>query len=171
MFVLAGVLSGIGSLNFTSPGASGKSARLYRSLVETRLAVEASVSFGASIDPDLLVIGAAALSNVAPRRIESVILKELDKLASEPPTAEEMATIRKQVRTQVVYSDDGVANLGFTLGTFEMASSYKDYLDILENVNRVTAEDVQRVAKTYLTEMNRTVGWFIPSPDEGGQHG
>ena len=34
MFVLASVLSGVGSLNFTSPGASGKSARLYRALVE-----------------------------------------------------------------------------------------------------------------------------------------
>ena len=29
MFVLASILSGVGSLNFTSPGASGKSARLY----------------------------------------------------------------------------------------------------------------------------------------------
>jgi zinc protease len=171
MFVLSGVLSGVGSLNYTSPGASGKSARLYRALVETRLAVETSVSFGASIDPDLFSITATAWRGVPPRRIEAVILRELDRLTKEPPTAEEMAIVGKQVKTQVVYASDGVANLGFSLGAFEIASSYKDYLAILDHVGRVTPDDVQRVAATYFSELNRTIGWFIPTGGEGEAHG
>jgi zinc protease len=168
MFVLAGVLSGVGSLNFTSPGASGKSARLYTSLVERRLAVDAGAYFGVSVDPDLFNVSATAWEGVAPRRIEAAILAELDKLAKEPPTAEEMATVRKQVKTQVVYSGDGVANLGFTLGEFEIASTYGDCLSMLDKVSAVTPEDVQRVASTYFSELNRTVGWFIPTGDGGG---
>ncbi len=168
MFVLAGVLSGVGLLNFTSPGASGKSARLYPALVEKRLAVEAGVSFGLSADPDLFSVTATAWQGVSLKRIEAAVFTELAKLAQEPPTAEELATVKKQVRTQVVYSDDGVANLGFTLGEFEIASSYKDYLSIMDKVSHVSAEDVQRVAATYLTELNRTVGWFIPTNGQGG---
>jgi zinc protease len=170
MFVLAGVLSGVGSLNFTSPGSSGKSARLYPALVEKRLAVDANVSFGLSADPDLFSVTATARQGVALKRIEAAVFAELARLAQEPPTAEELATVAKQVRTQVVYSDDGVANLGFTLGEFEIASSYKDYLSIVDHVGRVSAADVQRVAATYLTELNRTVGWFIPSNGQGGQN-
>jgi zinc protease len=175
MFVLAGVLSGVGSLNFNSPGASGKSARLYPALVEKRLAVDANVSFGVSVDPDLFTITATAWQGVALRRLESAMLAELAKLMKEPPSSDELAMVKKQVRTQVVYGDDGVANLGFTLGEFEVASSYKDYLTITDKVDGVTAADVQRVAATYLTELNRTVGWFIPTgdqtagSDQGGQ--
>ena len=138
--------------------------------LRTRLAVEASVSYAATVDPDLLTIGAAAWHGRSPTRIEAAILSEIEKLVHTPPAADEMATVRKQVRTQVAYASDGVANLGFNLGAFEVASSYHDYLAMIDNVGRVTAEDVQRVAATYLTEMNRTVGWFVPSDDGGGPH-
>jgi predicted Zn-dependent peptidase len=130
--------------------------------------VDANVSFGPSANPDLFTVSATAWDGVSPKRIETVILRELEKAAQEPPTAAELATIHKQVKTQVVYSGDGVANLGFTLGAFEVASSYKDYLSMLDKVSHVTAEDVQRVAAMYLTELNRTVGWFIPTGGEGG---
>jgi zinc protease len=93
----------------------------------------------------------------------------MERLAKQPPTADELATIKKQVKTQVVYASDGVAILGFTLGSFEVASSYKDYLAIQDKVSGVSAEDVQRVAATYLTEMNSTTGWFIPTAGQGGQ--
>ncbi len=168
MFVLNGVLSGVGGL--TGPGASGKSARLYRALVDTRLTVDAGVNFGPSTDPDLFLINASARPGVTRKRIEAAILAEVDKLVKEPPTADELATVNKQVRTQVVYAGDGVANLGSALGAFEVASSYKDFLRMTDNVKKVTAEDVQRVAAAYLTETNRTVGWFIPTGDEGGPH-
>lgn len=167
LLVLAGVLSGVGSLNFSSPGSSGKSARLYRALVERRLAVDANAHFTASVDPDLFGVSATAWQGVSLQRIEAALLTELDTLVHEPPTAEEMATVRKQVRTQVVYSGDGVANLGFNLGEFEIASSYHNYLAMLDKVSAVTADDVQRVAAAYLTEMNRTVGWFVPTDGDG----
>jgi len=35
----------------------------------------------------------------------------------------------------------------------------------LSNLEQVTKDDVQRVAKKYLAETNRTVGWFIPTND------
>lgn len=167
MFVLACVLSGVGSLNVGSPGASGKSARLYRQLVEKRYAVDANVYYGWSKDPDLFTIAATAWQGVSPARLEAAIVRELERIAKEPPTDEELASIRKQVRTQVVYSGDGVANLGSTLGSFEIASSYRDFYALLDKVSSVTAGDVQRVAAAYLRETNRTVGWFTPTDGEG----
>lgn len=167
MLVLASVLSGVGSLNVGSPGASGKSARLYRALVEKRLAVDANIYYGWSKDPDLFTVSATAWQGVSAARLEAAILRELNRVVTEPPTESELASIRKQVKTQVVYSGDGVANLGSLLGSLEMASSYRDYFALLDRVSSVTAEDVQRVAAAYLRETNRTVGYFVPTGSEG----
>jgi predicted Zn-dependent peptidase len=40
------------------------------------------------------------------------------------------------------------------------------YDSALEKLAAVTPEDVQRVARTYLSQKNRTVGWFIPTEEE-----
>jgi zinc protease len=160
LYVLASVLSG-------APGVGGKSARLYPALVEKRLAVDANVSFSLSKDPDLFAVSATAWQGVSLKRIEAVVISELEKLTREPPTEEELAKVRKQIKAQVVYGSAAVAGVGFELGQHETASTYRDYLSLLDRVSRVTAEDVQRVAATYLTELNRTVGWFIPTNGGG----
>jgi predicted Zn-dependent peptidase len=35
-----------------------------------------------------------------------------------------------------------------------------------EALQRVTSDDLQRVASTYLVEQQRTTGWFIPQNDQ-----
>jgi zinc protease len=36
-----------------------------------------------------------------------------------------------------------------------------------EALQKVTSDDVQRVARTYLAEDQRTTGWFNPLPQDG----
>lgn len=171
MFVLSSVLSGVGSLNFSGPAASGKSARLYRALVESELATSAGASFGPSVDPDLFSVHATAREGVSLARIEEAMLAEIERIVKEPPSHAELETVKKQVKTQTVYAGDGVANLGYTAGLFEIASSYRMLTSLAEKVGEVKPEDVQRVAAAYLTGLNRTVGWFIPSEPGGGGDG
>jgi zinc protease len=45
----------------------------------------------------------------------------------------------------------------------EMVDTYQRFSTFLEDLTTVTADDVWRVARTYLVETNRTVGWFVPS--------
>ena len=45
---------------------------------------------------------------------------------------------------------------------FEMLGSWKLKEDYMENIKKVKPEDVNRVAKKYLHEDNRTVGILIP---------
>ena len=59
-----------------------------------------------------------------------------------------------------------MSNHGYRLGMLEVVASYKAYDTFLENLEKVTKEDIQRVAAKYLAETNRTVGWFVPTvPD------
>jgi len=41
------------------------------------------------------------------------------------------------------------------------------YVSFPQQMERVTAADVQRVAKQYLIEDQGTTGWFVPTPQAG----
>ena len=56
-----------------------------------------------------------------------------------------------------------MTNQAYMLGYLESIYSANMYDEALEKLAAVTPEEVKRVALTYLTEKNRTVGWFIPT--------
>ena len=163
VFVLSGVLSGVGGMSFSGGGSPGRSSRLYRALVETELATDAGCGFRPTIDPGTIDASATVRPGVAIEKVERAIFEELDKIASKPVTDAELAKVLKQARSQFVYATDGVMNRGYWLGELEIVASYKMYDTFLDGIASVTKADVQRVAAKYLLETNRTVGWFEPS--------
>ncbi len=163
VFVLVGVLSGVGGMSFSGHGSPGRSSRLYRALVETGLAVDVDSSFRATLDPGTLDVAATVRPGVASEKVERAIFVELEKIATTRVTEQELAKVIKQARSQFVYAMDGVMNVGGWLGQLEVVASYKMYESFLDNLTKVTREDVLRVAAKYLGETNRTVGWFIPT--------
>jgi len=163
VFVLTGILSGVGGMSFSGHSSPGRSSRLYRALVETGLAVDVDCTFRATIDPGTLDVTATARPGVPLEKIERAIFVELEKIASQRVTSRELDKVIKQARAQFVYAMDGVMNVGGWLGQLEMVASYKMYDTFLENLMKVTRDDVRRVAEKIFHETNRTVGWFIPT--------
>jgi zinc protease len=163
VFVLTGILSGVGGMSFSGHSSPGRSSRLYRALVETGLAVDVDCTFRATIDPGTLDVTATARPGVPLEKIERAIFVELEKIASQRVTSRELDKVIKQARAQFVYAMDGVMNVGGWLGQLEMVASYKMYDTFLENLMKVTRDDVRRVAEKIFRETNRTVGWFIPT--------
>jgi hypothetical protein len=49
------------------------------------------------------------------------------------------------------------------LGTYQMLGDYHMVDDYLKQIDKVTAADIQRVAKKYLVDSNRTVGVLVPT--------
>ncbi len=167
VFVLSGVLSGVGGMSFSGGGSPGRSSRLYRALVETELAADVDCSFRPTIDPGTFDIAATVRPGVPIERVEQAAVSELEKVATKPVLDEELEKVIKQTRSQFVYATDGVMNLGYWLGQLEIVASYKMYQTFLESVSHVTKQDVMRVAAKYLAETNRTVGWFVPTDGAG----
>ncbi len=161
VFVLTGVLSG--SISFSGHASPGRSARLYRAIVEKELGTEADCGFGETLDPGTLDVSVTVHPGVPIEKVERAVFAELERIASKPITDAELDKVLKQAKTQFVYATDGVMNFGHILGQLEVVASYKMYAAFLDNLLSVTKADVQRVAQKYLAETNRTVGWFIPT--------
>ncbi|MCS7252293.1 MAG: hypothetical protein NZ572_07745, partial [Thermoflexus sp.] len=87
---------------------------------------------------------------------------EIQRLQSELIRPEEFEKVLKQARADFAYSSESVTNQGFWYGWSEVFADYTWFETYLERLAQVTPEDVQRVARTYLTRTNRTVGWYLP---------
>ncbi|MGE5141094.1 MAG: M16 family metallopeptidase, partial [Rudaea sp.] len=165
-FMLAGALSGSPSLASGGRASPGRSSRLYRALVEKELAASVHAGYQPMLDPYLFQVEATVRPGVAIDRVERAIFAELDRMASTPISSDEFQKLLKQTRAQYIYAEDGVSNHGYRLGMLDIVASYRMYDTFLENLEKVTKDDIQRVAAKYLAETNRTVGWFLPTEEE-----
>jgi zinc protease len=162
LLVLDGLLSGFKSVvPFEGPGGS-RSSRLYRALVESQLASDAGSSLIPSLDPTLFRIVATARAGVEPAAVEERALAELERLSHEPAGESELAKVKKQARAQFVFAQDGVYRTALALGAYAIVDTPEGFVHLLDRLDQVTADDVTRVAATYLRRSGLTIGWYVP---------
>lgn len=144
--------------------SAGKSSRLYRQLVEEeRLALDASASYSrTAIDDKTFTLTGQAQPGVAPEKLEAALVAQIEALQESPPTKEELARAKAQIESSFIFSQDSMFYRALILGTYELAGDWRKADDYLPGIRKVTAEDVQRVAQTWLTEKNRTTGTLLP---------
>lgn len=140
----------------------GITSRLYQSLVETELAVDASSNADQHRDPGLFTLYATVRPGVEPQKVEETILEELRKVSEEGLTEAEVEKAKQQIIAQMAYSRDGTFNIAMQMSEAEAIADWRFYKDYEANISRVTPPEIQRVARLYFTEDNRTVGHFIP---------
>ena len=92
------------------------------------------------------------------------ILSELEKMKNKPVSQEELTKAVKMFTAGTLSSRKTMAGQAQDLGGSWLAANdlnfSKRYLDA---VKRITPEDLQRVARTYLTEENRTLYALVPT--------
>lgn len=167
LIVLDAVLSGGKPMSFGGGAGMGRSSRLYRALVTTELASSAGSSMSLSIDPYLFGVSATLRPDVELDRVEQAINEEIGTLQHAPAPASELNRVMKQIRAQFVYSQQSVSSKAYLLGALALVAPDRTPESLIAEIEAVTAEDVQRVASTYLTENNRTVGVLIPTAPSG----
>lgn len=164
MVVLSSLLAGASSpIAWGGARGLGRSSRLYRALIDGEIASSVSAGYELTLDPYMFAFDATLRSGVEPARAEEAILKEVERIQREGVPEHELARTKRQLHAQVVYSLEGVTNQGFALGFMDLvARDPAAWETFPEALQRVSADDVQRVASTYLVNQQATVGWFVP---------
>ena len=166
LVVLDAVLSG-GKAMFAFGNSQARSARLYRALVETQIASSVGSNYHPSLDPFLLTLGATVREGREPTEVEGALLAEVARLRAERVQERELEVAIRQTQAQFAYSSESVTSQALTLGFLDMVDDHRRMGTLLDELAQVTPEDVLRVARSYLTEDNRIVGWFVPTMDGG----
>ena len=138
----------------------GRTSRLYQSLVvEKQLAADISTSAApGSRYSNLFVISATPRHPHTTAEVEEAIYAELERLASEPVSAEELTRSRNRLATdrlRYLKTNSGLARMLTYYQT--IAGDWRYLVDYDEEVASIGAEEIMETAKRYFSPANRTV--------------
>jgi zinc protease len=142
---------------------SAPEGRLHKALVETGLAASVSSASYAFKEPTILLASATVRQAASLADAERALLAALDSAAARPPTAEEVERARAARLKSIELLLAASERVGLNLSEWAAMGDWRLIFIDRDRTKKVTAEDVQRVARTYLKTDNRTVGRFLPT--------
>jgi zinc protease len=144
--------------------SAGESSRLYRRMIyEKQMAVAAGGQTVLLEDPGVFFFFTILQAGQKPEDGEKELLAEVARLQSEPVSGDELAKSKNQLISGLVFGRqtvqdkaDAIGNAAVILGDLALVNRE------LAEYQKVTADDVQRVANTYFKPENRTVVYMLP---------
>ncbi|MDL2141908.1 pitrilysin family protein [Flavobacterium tructae] len=142
------------------------SGYLYKSLVETQKISSIYYWQPTTRDASFVYFGVAVPNDKDVVATKELVRAELDKIGSTKYTDEDVSRAKAKIIKQI----EGVKNntISFAINLTEIigAGDYRLGFLYRDAIEKLTKEDIQRVAEKYFKSNNRTVGVFIPSKDE-----
>jgi predicted Zn-dependent peptidase len=143
----------------------GRTSRLYRRLVEDeKIAVEASASNGFPGEryPNLFLLSGTPRHPHTAEELEKALLRELEELKKEPVSDQDLQKIKNQIQTSFLRKLDSNSSLAYWLSYGQsLFGDWRYVTDRIKAYEKVTPEDVRRVARKYFNPKNRTVAILV----------
>jgi predicted Zn-dependent peptidase len=98
-------------------------------------------------------------------RVEASLLEEITRLRDEPVTAEELEKAKRQIEVSMIHQLTTNSAIAGRIGyDVTILGAIRPLEDRLAAIQAVDAEDVRRVARTYLVDAGRNVVHVVSPP-------
>ena|SRR3989338_5285550 len=148
----------------------GKNSPLNKKLIETGLATEVIGGAEANTDPGLFYILASLTPKTTHKKVESIINEIINALIKDPPSEEEITAATNRIKADYLFNLDGTYAQVLNIGYFEAINDWKQSITWLDEISKVSRDDVSNALKKYFSRNNRTVGYFIPKLRKGEKY-
>ena len=148
--------------------AEGKTSRCYRALTDRNLTADVSAYLGFHRDPSLHIVNAELTPGTKHADVEAKLLAEIARIQKDGVSAGEVETAVAKLLAERAYSRDGTFAQAEQLNECIAVGDWTLYVTLDEAFRKVTAAEVQRVARQYLAENQSVTGWFVPVVGGGG---
>ncbi len=147
--------------------SSGRTSWMYRELVEKRLAAGAQAipTYPAGRYPSLFVFFIVPAQGHTLEENQKAMDDLLDRFKAQKVDAQTLARVKAQTRVAVLKRLDDNSELAAMLPAFY--ANYGDWRKLfttLDDYQTITADDIQRVARTYFVPRNRTTAYTMQPP-------
>ena len=151
--------------------SDGQSSRIYRSLVyDKQLALAAFGEAKLIAHPNYFYAVGIVQGATPPEKLLAALTAEVDRLKTEPITAEELNRAKRQFARDYILGRETIQqkalHLAHAVVIHDDVTTADSEFDLFQ---KVTIEDVQRVAKTYFTPETRLIITILPGPAGGQQ--
>ena len=141
----------------------GRRSRLWDALVEDgKLATWVDTGQEGARRAGQFLLQVEAMPGVEPARVDRAILDAVRLVAEVGPTGPELDRSRHRLEAAWRWEQEDLAGLAAGLGHFGLRGDWRDWQSEHRAAVAVTADDIRRVAATYLVADNLTVGWSVP---------
>ncbi|MCX7547205.1 pitrilysin family protein [Xanthomarina sp. F1114] len=141
---------------------SGPSSLLTKNMVDKGLAYYGYASPSQFQEVGLFTIGLGFEPTSDHDSLNKKVLDILEQVKTEGVKQEEVDRIIAKINAETILYRDGSASISAELTEVIAAGDWKEFFNANTKLAQVTAEDVKRVANTYLVEDQSTTGYFIP---------
>jgi len=115
--------------------------------------------------PSVFVLDGVPAAGKTPQALEAALRAQVDRIAREGVSEDELRRVKAQWVAQAVYKRDSLFNQAREIGTYWIEGLPLDTSDrLIERLRAVTADQVQSVAQRYFGQDTLTVGTLLPQP-------
>ena len=139
------------------------SGRLYKSMVDNKKASSAGMFSQGLKEGGMMMAFAQLPKGQSLDDARDALLKTIAGVISEPPTKEEVERAKTKILKQTELNLTNSERIGLFLSEYSAEGDWRLLFLERDEVKKVTDADVLRVAKAYLKDSNRTLGFFIPT--------
>lgn len=147
--------------------SDGKTARLYKSLVDEGKATNVFSQQYYLKDPSIFSSFAFLAPGASHDEVEEIIMAEYDRIKEEGVTDDEVERAKSKLIASTKFQRDGSFSVASVINEWIAMGDWTYYVKYEDLIDEINAEDVKRVANTYLNKKTSTVGYFIPEMPGG----
>jgi predicted Zn-dependent peptidase len=153
--------------------SDGRTGIFYKELVRDKkiaLGAETGATFPGGKYPSLFILFFIPSSGHTVEEGEKEMYAILERMKTQKVDEESLKRVKTKLRASLIHKLDNNAGLAEELASYSAQfGDWRKLFTELDEYEKVTAEDVQRVARTYLVESSRTVAYTFVPKEEGPQ--
>ena len=144
---------------------SGKSSRLYKDLVDKKRMVNSIYAYNMeNTDPGLFIFMATCNPSVKDTDVEKELIKQINLMKTTKVTKAELKKVKINTKSDFIYSLESSSSVANLFGSYLVRGDVKPLLEYEENINKITAEDVQTTAQKYF-DFNKSTTLILRKAD------
>lgn len=143
--------------------SAAPSGRLYKSLVESKKAVSAGSDTYQLHDPGVMMFYAQVRKEASLDDAQKTMLDTIAGILKEPPSKDEVERAKTHLLKDIDLELNDTQRVAIGLSEYQSMGDWRLLFLDRDRIQKITTEEVERVAKLYLKDSNRTLGRFVPT--------
>ena len=144
---------------------SGKSSRLYKDLVDKKRMVNSIYAYNMeNTDPGLFIFMATCNPGVKATDVEKELIKQINLMKTTKVTKAELEKVKINTKSDFIYSLESSSSVANLFGSYLVRGDVKPLLEYEDNINKITAKDVQTTAQKYF-DFNKSTTLILRKAD------